>query len=69
MSKLTKFRLSFFAALPILAVVCLGGCESEGPAEQAGKNIDAGVQKAKDTINPPGPGEKVGRALDKAAGK
>ncbi len=62
-------RLVLTAALPILAIVSLVGCESEGPAEKAGEKIDAGVQKAKDTISPPGPAEKAGRALDKAAGE
>ena len=69
MSQVTKPRLALFAALSMLAAVSFGGCESEGPAEKAGKNIDSGVQKAKDTLNPPGPAEKVGRDIDKAAGK
>jgi hypothetical protein len=41
------------------------------PAEQGAtaKNIDQGVQDAKDTISPPGPGEKPGREADKALNK
>ncbi len=69
MSKETKHRFVSLAALSMLVVIPLFGCESEGPAENAGKNIDAGIQKAKDTISPPGPAEKVGRDIDKAAGK
>jgi hypothetical protein len=69
MSKRIAHRLALIAAVPILALVALVGCESEGPAENAGEKIDAGIQKAKDTISPPGPAEKAGRALDKAAGK
>lgn len=46
--------------------VLISGCETKGPAEKAGENIDQGIQNAKDAINPPGPGEKAGRAVDKA---
>jgi hypothetical protein len=69
MKEATKRRLAPLTALLIGAVVPLAGCESQGPAESAGKKIDQGIQKAKDTVNPPGPAEKVGRALDKAAGQ
>ena len=53
--------LTMFAALAAFA-----GCESEGPAEKAGKAVDQGVQNAKDAVNPPGAAEKAGRAVDKA---
>jgi hypothetical protein len=49
--------------------VCFTGCESKGPAQRAGENIDKGVQDAKDAINPPGPVEKAGRGIDKALNK
>jgi hypothetical protein len=65
-------RMSRFAApvaLFLMAVVGLAGCESKGPAQQAGETIDKGVQNAKDAINPPGPVEKAGRGIDKALGK
>jgi hypothetical protein len=52
--------LTIFAALAAFA-----GCESQGPAEKAGKSIDEGVQSAKDAVNPPGAAEKAGRAVDK----
>jgi hypothetical protein len=51
----------FLIAAPGLFV----GCAPKGPAEQAGENIDRGVQNVKDAVTPPGPGEKVGRAVDK----
>jgi hypothetical protein len=54
-------------ALLLGGVVSLGpGCETKGPAERAGENIDKGIQDAKDAVNPPGPVEKAGRAVDKA---
>lgn len=46
------------------AVALFAGCENKGPAENAGASVDKGVQNVKDAVNPPGPGEKVGRALD-----
>ncbi|AGA26063.1 antitoxin [Singulisphaera acidiphila] len=48
-------------------VVLFSGCgEPKGPAEQAGEKIDQGIQEAKDAVNPPSTGEKVGHAIDKA---
>jgi hypothetical protein len=59
-----------FPVAPLLmmlgALTAFAGCESKGPAEQAGASIDKGVQDAKDAVNPPGAGEKAGRAVDKA---
>jgi len=49
-----------------LAIIALAGCETKGPAERAGENVDNAVQNAKDAVNPPGPVEKAGRAVDKA---
>lgn len=46
------------------AVALFAGCENKGPAEQAGANVDKGLRNVKDAVSPPGPGEKVGRALD-----
>jgi MT0933-like antitoxin protein len=48
------------------ALVAFAGCESKGPAEKAGESIDKGIQNAKDAVNPPGAGEKAGRAVDNA---
>jgi len=69
MSKEWKSRFFPLATLVLGGVVCLTGCESKGPAQRAGENIDKGVQDAKDAINPPGPVEKAGRGIDKALGK
>ncbi|MGP0067577.1 MAG: hypothetical protein ACLQGP_28775 [Isosphaeraceae bacterium] len=69
MSKETKHRFGPLVALMLIAGAPLVGCESEGPAQKAGEKIDAGVQKAKDAVNPPGPMEKAGREVDKAVGK
>ena len=69
MKKTIHRRVAPLMGLLLAAVVPLAGCESEGPAEKAGAKIDQGIQKAKDAVNPPGPMEKAGRALDKAAGQ
>jgi hypothetical protein len=64
-----KHRIALLAALLFGAGAILVGCESKGPAQKAGENIDKGIQDAKDTVNPPGPSEKAGRSLDKAINK
>ncbi len=64
-----KHRLALLAALLVGAVATFAGCESKGPAQRAGENIDKGIQDARDAINPPGPAEKAGRSLDKALNK
>jgi hypothetical protein len=69
MRKKTNRRHASLVGLLLTAVAPLTGCESEGPAQKAGEKIDAGIQKAKDTISPPGPAEKIGREIDKATGK
>ncbi|MEO6810571.1 MAG: hypothetical protein ABI353_15760 [Isosphaeraceae bacterium] len=53
-------------AFLIAGTIPLGiGCEARGPAERTGEKIDRGIQNVKDTIDPPGPIEKAGRAVDK----
>jgi hypothetical protein len=42
------------------------GCERQGPAEQAGKEVDQAVEKMKDVVSPSGPAEKAGKELDRA---
>jgi predicted small lipoprotein YifL len=66
MSTERKNRVEFLAGLLLASVVTFAGCETKGPAEKAGENIDKGIQNAKDAVNPPGPVEKVGRGVDKA---
>lgn len=65
MSKGGKNGVARLAALLLATVATLVGCDSKGPAEKAGENIDKGIQNAKDAINPPGPVEKAGRSVDK----
>jgi hypothetical protein len=66
MTELKRNRTSFLATLLLGGVAAVAGCETKGPAQKAGEDIDKGVQSAKDTINPPGPVEKAGRGVDKA---
>jgi hypothetical protein len=61
-----KNLVALLATLLMATVVATTGCESKGPAERAGENIDKSVQNAKDAVSPPGPSEKVGRSIDKA---
>ena len=35
------------------------GCERQGPAEQAGKEVDQAVEKMKDVVSPPGPAAAI----------
>ena len=54
------------AASPVLgAMVFHAGCASKGPGERAGESIDRGVQNVQDVVNPAGPAQKVGRAVDR----
>jgi predicted small lipoprotein YifL len=62
-------RTALLASLLFGAVATIAGCESKGPAQQAGENVDKGIQSAKDTVNPPSTSEKVGRSVDKALAK
>jgi hypothetical protein len=63
-----KNRVAYLTALVLMpgALLAFAGCETKGPAERAGEQIDKGIQNAKDVVNPPGPTEKAGRAIDKA---
>jgi hypothetical protein len=61
-----NFRFASVAAGLVVAFSSFVGCEAQGPAARVGENIDKGIQNAKDTISPPGPAEKAGRAVDKA---
>lgn len=61
--------LTAFSALAIAAgcLTSFTGCEQKGPAENAGESLDKAGQNLKDAVNPPsGPGEKVGREVDRA---
>ena len=57
---------SSFTALLLLTFTVFVGCEAKGPVQRAGENVDKGIEKAKDAIDPPGPVEKAGRKVDEA---
>lgn len=56
----------------ILGLVAIGGltvstgCDNKGTAQRAGENLDNAATNAADAINPKGPMEKAGRAVDNA---
>ncbi|MFP5505576.1 MAG: hypothetical protein ACLGH6_05215 [Gammaproteobacteria bacterium] len=55
------------AILALLAsLLILNGCDRQGPAEEAGAQIDEAVQDMKDAVDPPGPAQEAGRAIDDA---
>ena len=54
------------AALLSGGVFLCTGCEREGPAERAGKEIDRAVKDAQDALDPAGPMEKAGKKIDRA---
>ena len=49
-----------------LVVMALGGCEREGSAERAGKEIDKTTEKLGDALEKDGPVERAGEQIDKA---
>lgn len=53
-----------------LAVTMLGAvaCREEGPAERAGEELDDAGEDLSDAVDPKGPAEETGRALDRATG-
>lgn len=54
-------------ALALAGLVGLAsGCEEKGPVQKAGESVDKGIDKAKDAVTGAGPGEKAGRAVDRA---
>lgn len=67
--KTLRLKLAGLTLL-MVGVISLGtGCETKGPAEQAGEKIDRGVKNAKDAVDPAGPVEKAGRGVDNALNK
>jgi hypothetical protein len=63
-----KKQVAFLVGLMLLGggVVLETGCERQGPAQRAGKDIDRAVEDMKDAVDPPGPAEKAGKKLDRA---
>ena len=49
-----------------LGALLLTGCEREGPAERAGKQIDETVENLGQSIKRDGPVERAGEEVDKA---
>jgi len=60
-------RKLMIATLPVLALLGpLAAC-SEGPAERAGEKLDNAGHNLRDAVDPPrGPGERMGRSIDRA---
>jgi len=53
----------------LLLLAGLAGCEEKGPAQRAGQDLDRAGQRLRDAVDPPaGPGERLGRAVDRATG-
>lgn len=59
MIKIGRTTASLLAIVGLCAA--LAGCQKEGPAERAGKEVDNVVEKAGDKI------EKAGESIEKAA--
>lgn len=61
-----NWMLRALLILPLLggALLVGAGCEPQGPAEQAGENIDNAVSDAVDAVDPQGPAERAGEAVD-----
>jgi hypothetical protein len=68
MTLLSRKKLAL-AALPFLFAATIVGCQPEGPAEKAGKNLDNVGKDLKNDLDPRGPAEKVGDKVDKALDK
>jgi peptidoglycan hydrolase CwlO-like protein len=49
-----------------LVILILGGCQQEGPAERAGKEIDEATEKLGEVVKEKGPVERAGEKIDNA---
>lgn len=74
MSRLVRSRYSkiFLALLLALSVGLLAGCEDQGPAEEAGENVDEAVEEAGDMMEEAGENvedtvEDAGDEMEEAA--
>jgi hyperosmotically inducible protein len=61
------FYLTKYGILVVAALLALSGCEQEGPAEQAGENIDEAVEEVQEEAQDAGEQamDKVEEATDK----
>jgi hypothetical protein len=64
-------RRTAIAILGLSVLVPLAACQdNRGPAEKAGASIDKAGQNVRDAVDPPrGPGEDLGRKIDRATGQ
>jgi hypothetical protein len=62
-------KLRLLAASAVAIMLCTAGCEKKGPAETAAQKIDNAGKAVHDAVDPPGPAQKAGRAVDNAVGK
>ena len=68
MSKQWNYRIAASVAVLGVAFSTLVGCESKGPAEKSEARASTrAFGTSKTLMNPPGPTEKAGRAIDNAA--
>ncbi len=58
-------KVLFFLALLGLSAVFLA-CSEQGPAEQAGEQVDETIEDIQEALDPSGPAERAGRAIDDA---
>lgn len=74
-SKRTHPWHASYAVLAVLtSLLILNGCDNQGPAEQAGEQVDRSVQDMKEEVNAlfdepaaqPGPAQEAGKTLDEA---
>lgn len=68
------WRASYGVLALLTTLLILNGCDRQGPAEQAGEQVDESIEDMKESISDgydnitaePGPAEKAGRELDDA---
>ena len=56
----------FIACVMVVPFAFLVGCSDQGPAEEAGEQVDEAVEDARDAVDPAGPAEEAGREIDDA---
>lgn len=67
MTMISRKKLGI-GALTFLFATMLVGCQPEGPAEKAGKDLDKVGQNVKDAVDTRGPAQKAGDKIDEAVG-
>jgi predicted small lipoprotein YifL len=60
-------RQAVRATVALAVLLGMAACKKEGPAEQAGHQVDKLGDKVQDAVDPPkGPIQATGRAIDRA---